>query len=282
MKFRYLEIGFVLAALLMPVVSQAAGSEAITNFTQVATLSRSGELDVQQQIDYDYGGATPHDVSYGIPTTYHDDQGQDYRIGFKLISAAADSVPLKLSPVVTIQVARIILPAGPSQTKLRHFTLHYTLAPMVLRGDVADTFRMTSTGLTWPVPIDHASFELRAPMPISNATCFTGTQTANTSSCVVSQSGSTATFTTDAPLQPGGVLSIFCTFARGSFTTYLQAYVAPSSWLGLAVAVAAIFIVFISLAVILALRRSRRPIVGVRPPDYTNANDTPKDQAHRH
>jgi hypothetical protein len=106
MKFRHLEFSIILFALLSsPLACGAAAStsspEAVTNFAEVGTLTRSGELDVTQQIDYDYGSAAPHNLTYTIPVSYHDDQGLEYRVSFKLISASSGSQSVsKLPPAL--------------------------------------------------------------------------------------------------------------------------------------------------------------------------------------
>ena len=225
MKLRYL--GFILlwaASLGVSQPVQAGTTESVTSFDQNAVLSRGGNLSVTDQIDYDYGPATPHDISFTLPLAYHDDQGRDFRMSYHLINAQQDGKDINITPIVSIATARITLPSPASGTK-SHYTLKYTLGPVILRGLDADIFKLSATGLGWSVPIDHASVRFESPTkPADNVTCYTGAQGSTTGSCTVDQQANIASVTSYAPLLPGETLSIFSDFPHASFSTYLEPY----------------------------------------------------------
>ncbi len=278
MKSRYLEIVLISFLLLVAPTSVAAtGSEAVTNFSQTASLSRAGQLTVDQKIDYNYGTSAPHNLTLSIPVNYHDDQGREYRLEFRLLSASVNGAAVQAIQNLTPAVARITLPVDSAQktpASITHFALRYSLAPTVIRADQGDAFRLVATGLAWSVPINHLSLDFQAPTTIANLVCSTGTATTNTSNCESTQAGSTAIIVTDAPLEPGDTLSIFASFAPHSFTTYMQPYAQPGSWLGLGIGLGMVVLVLI-VVVLLARRLSlRRPIVHSRPAEYTKPNDS--------
>ncbi len=286
MKTRYLEIALILATLLVAPAAAAADTpatpvEQVTNFTQNAVLSRAGELTIDQQIDYDYAGARLHDISYNIPVSYHDDQGRDYRMSFKLIEASADGAPLQLSPKITPQFVYMVLPAGTSAAPTRHFTLRYTLAPMVIAADQADAMRLVVVGRDWTVPINQVNFQIKTPVAPNDVICSTGTASSNTSNCNTNQNGTNTSVATGEPLAPGNSFSIYLAFGHKNFTTYLQAYQAPSGWIGLGTIAAAMLVVIVIVVVLVVRFGRRRPIV--RPPasEYTKANDSSENQAQR-
>jgi hypothetical protein len=286
MMLRYLKFWLVFAAMFgLPIAAHAAATEAVTNITQSATLSRPGSIAISEDISYDFAGTTPHDITYTIPLSYHDDQGRDYRMTFSLTQAKLDGQPISLTPKVTTDIAHITLPAGASTATTRHYTVVYSLAPTVLRGLAADTFKLSVTGLGWAVPIHTANLHLETPVaPADNLTCYTGSQGSTTGACTVDQQGSVANVISYATLQPGESLSIFADFPHGSFTSYLQTYEAhPSS--PLRKILEGVGIVALSMVILIVAmrfwyrRRARQSIVVESSPDYTNANETAQDKA---
>ncbi len=284
MKSRYLKICLVLAALLSyPVAASADSLEAVTNFAQSAILSPAGTLNITDDIDYDFGGAVPHDIAYDIPLAYHDDQGRDFRISFKLQEAKLDGQTLQLHPRITTATANFMLPPGQDATTTRHYQLRYTLSPVVLSGPDADTFKHSVTGLGWGVPITRASFRFEThTAPADNVTCYTGSQGTTTSGCDVTQNGNITAVTSYAPLSPGQSLSVFSDFTRGSFQAYLAPFEAhPNTITGLIVeAILALLGIMatIMLAMFLLRRRKRKKIVPANAPDYTESNEASKDK----
>ena len=261
MKSRYLTIGLLLAAwLATPAATIAVGTEAVTNFAQTATLERSGSYNVTDEIDYDFADTPPHDVVQTIPLSYHDNQGREFRMDFKLTAALVDGQPVALTPVVTESAVRLNLPFGTSTAATRHYSLRYTLSPVVLEGVDQDILKLSVTGLGWSVPINRASLRLEThTAPTDNLTCYTGAQGSTNGSCEITQEGNVATITTDAALQPGDALSYFCDFPHASFTNYLISTEPSHSWTGLAVIATAILvlIVLVVVAAVWGLRRSR-------------------------
>lgn len=262
----------------------AAGPEAVTNFSQSANLARSGTLSVTDDIEYDFGSATPHIINYKIPLSYHDNQGRDYRVNFKLIESRMDGQPVSLSPNVTATTAQLSLPAGPAASATRSYAIKYSLAPVVLQGITTDNFKLSVTGLGWAVPINKASLRLEThTAPADNFTCFTGAQGGTTSSCTVAQSGNITNVVSYAELKPGDSLSIFTDFPQKSFDSYLQTHetklFTPGLIAGLASGVVAITLGFLGLRA--AWRRRARAIVEPGARDYTKINESAQDQAHR-
>src|SRR5262245_47349141 len=86
MRSRYLifSLGIALLGLLVPMSAAAVtpAPESVTNLTITAHLSKSDILDVTESIDYDFGGAKPHNVNHGLPLSYYDDQGNPYPVSF--------------------------------------------------------------------------------------------------------------------------------------------------------------------------------------------------------
>ena len=228
MKLRYLGtiLLFVIGISQPAVATATAGPEVVTQLTQTASLRQTGELTQSTEIDYDFGSSAPHDITFSIPLSYHDDQGREYRMAFKLTEAKLDGKTIPLSPVTTTEVARFILPSGPATAlSTRHYSLAYSLLPVVLRGGDADILKLSVTGLGWAVPINRSSVRLESSTaPADSVTCFTGAQGSTTGACSVDQQGKVANVVSYSALVPGESLSIFCDFPRGSFASYLKVY----------------------------------------------------------
>lgn len=272
MTLRYLKLALVMAGLFAsPLAAAAESSEAVTNLTQTATLNHAGTLSIIEKIDYDFGVTPPHEIAFSIPLTYHDDQGREFRMNFKLTDTAQAA---GLRPQISTAAARIILPPGTGPTAARHYEFSYTLSPVVLHGLAADIFKLSVTGLSWSVPINQATLKLETPVaPSDNLTCYSGAAGSTTGQCSVDQQENVSTVVAYAPLQPGEGLSIFANFPHNSFETYLQTYEQhPSSPLRKILELVGL-IVLVSLIVIgLAAWVRRR---------YTKANEASKDQAKR-
>lgn len=273
MTLRYLKLTLTAVALLAyPAVAAAEGSEAVTNLALDATLSQAGSLQVTEKIDYDFGSAAPHAITFAVPLTYHDDQGRDFRMAFTLDAAAqAAGIRAQVSPAQAL----ITLPAGSGDAAARHYQFGYQLSPVVLIGQNADILKLNVTGLNWQVPINRAALKLNTPLaPADNLTCYSGAAGSTTGQCSVDQQGNTATVTSFATLAPGEGLSIFANFAPHSFANYLEPYEAhPSSpQRKLIELILGLIVLPVVLLIGLAAWLRRR---------YTKANETAKNQADR-
>jgi hypothetical protein len=259
MRSRYLIIGLSLGLLLVLVPRPAAAAaESITNLAVSAHLSKSNVLDVTESIDYDFGDAKPHTISHSLPLSYYDDQGNAYPITFTWLDAHLNSGAIDLKPTVGSTSAQFTLPPG-SGPGLRHYQLHYKLAPVVLNGAADDILRWRVTGLDWPAPITAASLRLQTPgLTTTSPTCLTGDQSNTSSNCVITQDGSTTTVTTDAAMAPGTGLTLYCDFPHNAFTAYLKATNPASSWV-LPITALVVILAGIIVAPIVLIRRFRRP-----------------------
>jgi Predicted membrane protein (DUF2207) len=278
MKFRHLQIVFLTQALLLVPLSACAdaappSSEAVANFTQTATLTRSSELDVSQQIDYDYGSVKPHDIIYSIPTSYHDDQGLEYRVAFKLQNATVQGVPVDLRPEINAAVVTLTLPPDGHADELEHFLINYSLRPTAIVADQGDVFRIAVTGLSWPVPLNHVTLMLQTPAPVDNVVCSTGAQTTDSNDCDTTQQTTSVMLTSESPILPGGAMSVTASFPHHSFTSYMQAYTAPGGWMWLIAPTVIAALILLVVPIIIIRRQRRRKIVAPRVQEYTKDND---------
>ena len=247
----------VFAAQSTPLPSHAAVGpiEAVTDFTSTADLTRQGTLDVHEHITYDFGPAAPHTISHRILTGYTDDQGNLLQSKFVLLSSTQNDQPLTLQPDINGTVANINLPPG-NGSGPRRYSLHYTLSPAVLAGPNADVFKYSVTGLGWAVPVNQASVVLNTPrLTPQSLTCYTGAGGSTTSSCRVTENGSTSSVVTDAVLAPGESLSLYTGFPRHSFTDYYNSWNVLSLW---PFALGAIAIIGLLITIPLLLRRRHR------------------------
>jgi hypothetical protein len=273
MKLTYLGLTLALAAMsilpstlpahaALPTPTPAASpppnpelesTEAVTKFTATDQLSRDGALDVLERFTYDFANAQPHPVTHKIPLGYTDDQGNLLSAKFQFLSAQLNGSTLHLNPKVNAALAQFDLPAG-STAGLRHYALHYRLRPVVLAGDDGDVFKISATGIGWPVPIASAVITLRTPgLNPQNLTCTTGAGGATTSSCRISPTKATTVISTDAVLLPGDSLSLYSGFAHHSFTKYYNS-TNPLPWL----LAALILVIVITLIVILLVHRRKK------------------------
>ncbi|MDB5178217.1 MAG: hypothetical protein JWN01_160 [Patescibacteria group bacterium] len=262
MKLRHLIIPLALGAFLsLAPRPAAAASEAVANIAVTAHLDKAGSLDITEAIDYDFGDTAPHDVIHGVPLSYHDDQGNNFNLTFKLLSATRDGAPLRDAAAADSNAVHFNLPSG-SAAGTRHYELHYTLAPVVFHGDTHDIFKHNITGLSWAVPVNQVSFKLDSPGLVSaDLTCLTGAQGSTSSSCQTSQDGDLLTVTATAPIPAGETLSAYCSFPHDSFGRYLELARNPLAWLPLALVglVAAAFLAIIITGIVFLIRRHMQP-----------------------
>ncbi len=272
MTLRYLKSVFLLSAILvLPVPAAAETSEAVTQMTISANIDRSGAMEVAQKIDYDFGPASPHDISFLIPLTYHDDQGREFRMSLNMLDVSKSP---GLRTDITTATARITIPAGQAAGSARQFEFKYRLSPVVLRGVSDDILKFNVTGLGWTAPINQTTFQLQTPVaPSDTLTCYTGSSGSTTGQCSVDQQGNVSKIVAYAPLRPGEGLNIFGNFPHNSFDAYLQSYEEnPSSPTRKIVELIVVIVVLTLGAIGLASWLRRR---------YTNANEAAKDQANR-
>jgi hypothetical protein len=277
MKSRHLSLGLLLAVLAAgpttapPAAAQATTSlEAVTNLTIAARLTSQDTLDITEQIDYDFAGNVPHDITANFPAEYQDDQGRNYHLGFQLLGATRGQTPLQLKSVA---------PPGqfslPADRPPYHYQLHYQLGPIVIRGPQGDVFKVAIGGGAWPVTVNQATVTLQTPgLDPQNLTCYTGSGPSTTASCTVAQIADTATIATiatTAPLPAGAILGLYGNFRSGSFSRYLQPDQPPFPWVGLLlwIGLPLVGLATSVIALILFLHRRRRQKSDILKPDET-------------
>lgn len=233
-------------------------SEAVTDFSSTADLTRQGTLDIHENFTYDFGPAKPHTINHRILIGYTDDQGNLLLSKFALLTSTQNEQPLAIHPDVNGTVVTISMPAGNS-AEPSHYSLHYTLSPAVLAGPAADVFKYSVTGLGWNVPINHVSVVFNTPgLTPQTLTCYTGASGSTTSSCQVTENGSVSMVVTDAVLAPGESLSLYTGFPLHSFSTYYNSWNALSLWPFLGGIV--VIIVLIVVTLLLLRRHNHRTV----------------------
>ena len=147
----------------------ALASERILSFESLVSVEKSGTLTVRETIVVTAEG---RQIKRGIyrdfPTRYRDRAGNNYTVGFELLSVTRDGVPephhiRELDNKVRVKV-------GESNTFLQPGKYAYTLTYRSNRQigffDTHDELYWNATGNDWPFPIDRATVRVKLPATV--------------------------------------------------------------------------------------------------------------------
>ena len=184
---RWMLASLVGVMVLCTVVAAAAGaqaSERIVEFDVTLTVSATGELEVREEITYDFGSNERHGLLRDIPVRFHYDDTYDRVYDLTVLEISSETAP--------DQFARE--DAGGGYTRLRigdpdttitgehSYLIHYRVEGALNGFEDHDELYWNATGHEWGVPIDHATVTVRMPAAIQDSLCFAGA-TSSTASC---------------------------------------------------------------------------------------------------
>ena len=199
----------------IPASAQSAG-EQIRAYRVVITIKPDGTLRIQESITYDFGTEPHHGILRDLVERERFDSKHDrrYRIDVESVSAAAGTPSAfqrsTNGPYLQLRVG------DPDQTitGVHRYRLVYTVRGAPLTFADHDELYWDAIGNQWPVPIQNAHVEGRAPAAITRVACFSGPP-GSSYPCPASADGRTATFA-ERTLGPGSGLTVVVALPKGT------------------------------------------------------------------
>lgn len=162
------------ALALSPAGAQT--EERIREFDVSLTVTRDGELEVVEEITYDFGSNEHHGIERDIPVRYHYDDTHDRVYHLDVIDVSSETAPDDWEQ----------MDAGGGNTRLRigdpdetitgehTYRIEYRVEGALNGFPEHVELYWNATGDRWPVPIDHATVRVQMPAAIQDSVCFAG------------------------------------------------------------------------------------------------------------
>jgi uncharacterized protein (TIGR04222 family) len=161
--------------------ASAQFEERIREFDVTLTVSVDGDLEIREQITYDFGSTERHGILRDVPVRFYYDDTFDRVYHLEVLGVASDTAPDEY----------VREDAGGGYTRLRvgdadrtitgehTYTIHYRLEGALNGFTDHDELYWNATGNEWGVPIDHATVTVNLPAAIQDALCFAGPTRSN-------------------------------------------------------------------------------------------------------
>ncbi len=249
---RLLTLILVLMAL-QPLSARAQAdpnSERVASFHTDVQVTRQNMAEINETIEYDFGGESRHGIFRYIPVDYIDDQGNKFYLAVRHPAVTDEtSKPYKLK--FYREGSNVIFKIGDPNyliTGPHTYKIHYDLLPLVQSQGTRDFLNLNLTGNNWDIPIDQASASLRFDddKQLQEAKCFVGTTgSTDGAGCNLSQTGE-LTVGANRPLLPKEELTLTGYLPAGYVNNYLRPDVHPaidwSEYYGLIASIVALLV----------------------------------------
>lgn len=161
--------------------ASAQSEERIREFEVTLTVSVSGDLEVREQITYDFGSNERHGILRDIPVRFYFDSTHDRLYRLEVIDVSSETAPDEY----------VREDAGGGYTRLRigdadrtitgehTYTIRYRVQGALNGFTDHDELYWNATGNEWEIPIDHATVTVNLPAAIQDALCFAGPMRSN-------------------------------------------------------------------------------------------------------
>jgi uncharacterized protein (TIGR04222 family) len=204
--------------LLLASPASAQPAETIHEYRVRLEILADGDVRIIERIDYDFGSQRRHGIFRTIPSRSYFDETRDriYRIDVESVTATAGA-PSDVE--VTQEGASTVIRVGDPDVEIsgRHtYILVYRVEGALNAFPDHDELYWNAIGQEWEVPIEEARGVVRAPLSISDFTCYQGYQ-GSTEPCATSAaSGTEARFSAGRTLQPFEGMSIVVALPKGA------------------------------------------------------------------
>jgi uncharacterized membrane protein YgcG len=207
-----------LAALVsLPGAALAQGREGIPEYAVRIEIEPSGDILVTERIVYDFGAAERHGIFRVIPFRFPFDDGHDRIYEIEVIDVVGSAgTPDEFEREEDGGILNIRIGDPDLTITGRHtYTIRYRVAGALNGFADHDELYWNTVGTEWPVPIDRASAEVTAPVPITQVTCFAGAAGSNLTCAKSKTDGRKATFS-QRDLPPSNGLTVVVGFPTGA------------------------------------------------------------------
>jgi len=200
--------------------AQAASGDQFTRFDVAATVNADGVFDVTMTLDLQFS-STGHGPYVWFLTRQKYDESHDRLITYDNFRVSSPTgAPTQLDTTkerddIQLRIGDPNRTVSGTQTYVVSYTVSGIVNPDVPSSNMDEIYwNVISTG--WELPISNVTITLNGPAPVSQTTCYMGTNF--TSPCTSNDSaGATATYT-QASLAPGQGLAVVGGWPVGTFS----------------------------------------------------------------
>lgn len=201
-------IVFILFVFLFPesTFSQEFFNEHIRSFDVAVQVKKSGVIEVEESIAYDFGNLSRHGIYRNIPYIRKNKDGKEYRLTYRSITVT-DELGKAYPYAQSTKNSQIELKIGDPdtyQTGLKTYKIRYEVSGALTYFSDHDELYWNVTGNDWTVPIVASTFYVRLPQEVLDddirLTCFTGAEGSTETNCDNTKLNSTVTFRSLDPL----------------------------------------------------------------------------------
>jgi uncharacterized protein (TIGR04222 family) len=217
--FTFAAIVVGIAALTLgPATAARAAGERIEDYAIQLHVQPSGELEVIEQITYDFGATPHHGIFRDIPTRLRFDDRYDrlYELRVESVTVRPDASSRYAMEDAGGGLTRIrIGDPDATVTGVHVYTLIYTVRGAMNTFPDHDELYWNAIGDSWSVPIDRATVQVNGPADIVGAACFAG-PTGSSLACDRATTRANEAAFSQRELFPYEALTIVVGFPKGS------------------------------------------------------------------
>ena len=205
--------------------------EHIADYEELITIEGTGDVLVQEMIEYDFGSSPRHGIFRDIPVRYDYDETYERITPLDVVSvdasggASADYVIEHSGGIDRIKIG------DPDETVTgRHvYRITYRVAGALNAFQDHDELYWNAIGPDWTVPIEKARVSVTGPAEITDAACYTGYQGSNLACSRSSLKDGIATFAQNG-LAPYQGLTVVVGLPKGALPPSALKVILDERW----------------------------------------------------
>ncbi len=212
-------VAVVLATLVLAVLPRVAGaqaSERIHRYDVTVRIGSDGDVEILEEIEYDFGGAERRGILREIPVRLRYDDTHDRVYDVDVLEVMASGGASSQYAVEDAGNGNIRIRIGDPDrtvTGVHVYSILYRVRGALNGFEEHDEFYWNVVG-TQPIPIGGASVTVRAPGEVLAVRCFAGPTESRLGCDTATRSAETARFVQDG-LGPYEGMSVVVAFPRG-------------------------------------------------------------------
>jgi hypothetical protein len=191
--------------------------EKIINFDTTIVIQKSGQINVTEDILYDFGTEQRHGIYRDIPLIKTNSDGEKYRMEMENVRVTDE----KDNPY-TFEVSSTKIKIGDADKTItgKHlYRIRYIISGALTYFDTFDEIYWNATGTEWEIPIENSTTKVVLPKTIPNvdvkAVCYTGYAGDTEQDCEITPLGNTITVVNNNTLNPNQGITVAVKFPSG-------------------------------------------------------------------
>jgi len=220
-----LALAVVLMGIGLTITTAPAAADegwTITSFHSDITVSNDSTLNVEENIQVDFGALQKHGIFRTIPLRYHYDQNRDRLFDIQVTNVIqgtdAKGVPTAWPYADAVQDGNLVIKIGDSQKYVsgpQTYVITYKVSGAMNSFADHDEIFWNVDGAQWPVPKQQVSASVHIPAgSLLKATCFEGAA-GSQESCTSADANNVVTYATKRVLASDEQLSIVAGIKKG-------------------------------------------------------------------